>query len=81
MIALKKTTTTCEDFIDTLDNGYFYYQLIDEMYWDRGCDTELMWNFTLAEAKRLGVTLTDLEDFDYESSLYDLYERHEKGLS
>lgn len=73
---------TCEEFFESYVNGdYKFDTLIDEMYWDGDVNTDYLFKYLVDSAKKNEVVLSDVDTFDYDSFLYDVYENTEKGLS
>ncbi len=55
--------------------------MIDEAYWGDNFKAERFFNVLKEEATKRSVTLSDIEEFDYEDYYWNLYENSEKGLS
>lgn len=73
---------TCLDYIEMVDStDYWLSGLCDEMHWEGGVDTERLFEYVVDRATQEGVTLTDVDSFDYDAVLYNIYESTEKGLS
>lgn len=68
------------DYIDSLFDHGELSNLFDEMYWDGGWCTSTFETVIQKSAARDGVTLTDVEEYDFDTG-YALYRCTEKGLS
>ena len=70
------------DYFDLLwDTDYRIHNLIDEMYWDGGCNTDVMFDYVLKCANSDGVQIVDKDTVDYDGELFHAYHIAEKGLS
>lgn len=73
-------TMSCEDFYTCV--GYDAIDaLIQEMYWDGGCNQKKLFQRLKTLAKERYVNLGDAEEFDYEKFFTQVYDETEKGLS
>lgn len=73
---------TFNEYIDELLNrDYDLMNFIDELYWDGGCNTGLLYEYVTTKAIEDNVVISDLFTVDFDKVLYDLYQSTEKGLS
>jgi hypothetical protein len=70
------------DFFETyLDDGAFS-TLIDEIYWEEGgIDIDRMHDYIVKRAAARNIKLDDVDDFDIDSYLTNIWNNTEKGLS
>jgi hypothetical protein len=78
---MNNKTMSCEDFAELLDNNYFFDQLVDEQYWTDGFKADPFFTDLKDEAKKRGIVLSNVDDFDYEKYFQNVYSSSEKGLS
>lgn len=73
---------TCAEFNETLKNEDFYNEIHSEMHWDDSYSSDKVWESFTAEAKNRNITLTDTEEWDYDTEFYKNYQLDsDKGLS
>lgn len=69
---------TFEQYADGQD---WLSTMFDEMYWDGGLDTEVVFEAVCQEAAKEGVVLTDVDTVDYDKVIYEFYKCTEVGCS
>lgn len=62
-----------EDYIETLMNEYFYEEQMAEMYFRHDFSSERLMEATLEQAKRKGVELYGMDDFDFDRFFYEAW--------
>lgn len=70
-----------EDFAEKLVNEFFFDSVIDDMHWAKDYKPAVLFKLLTNEAQKRGITLSDKEEWDFESFFSNLYKSTEKGLS
>ena len=68
---------TCEEYLNNWDAG----DLWDEMYWSKDFSAERALESMIHAAGAEGISLTDVNTWNYEDRLWQVYKETEKGLS
>lgn len=73
---------TCSDFLDMLNNEYFFSDIHSEMHWGQSYNSERLFQLFKVEAARRNVELSDVNEWDYDKELHENYKADaDKGLS
>lgn len=72
---------SCSEFLDQMLNGSELDDILSEMYWNGDFNTEKVFEYIQEQAKIQGILLIDIESFDYNTVLFELYNCAELGLS
>jgi hypothetical protein len=73
---------TCMDYLLVLWEDGTFSTWASDQYWNGGVDTADLFESMIKAAARDGITLTDVDTWDYDEPLYISYnEDTEKGLS
>jgi hypothetical protein len=76
---MRNSKMTCQEFAEANDNTFT--TLAEESYWEGGFNAEVFFRVLKEQAAKDGVTLSDVDEFSYESYFRNLYLNTEKGLS
>jgi hypothetical protein len=75
-------TLTCSEYLEILWNDGAMSDPISHQYWERGVDTDYLFDFMVRCAKADGIILSDRKVWDYDKALYAAYKADsDKGLS
>lgn len=70
-----------KEFIEHLDNSYALDDLIDDMFWSGRKNYSQFRSFVIRKAEATQIILTDLESFNFDACLDEIWQHTEKGLS
>lgn len=70
---------TCSEWIDINESDINEY--IQESYWSEDFSVEVLEKILIEMAKDDGIILSDLDSFDWDKELRNIYQWTEKGLS
>lgn len=75
-------TMTCEEFDEVLWVEGFYSEMHSEMHFERSFSSEKIWKAFLNEAEKRQISLSDKDEWDYDSVFYNNYKSDDdKSLS
>jgi hypothetical protein len=73
---------TCEEFLDILNNEYYFSDIHAEMYWNQSLNSLKLFELMKTQAKKRNVELSDAQDWDFDKQLTENYKSDsDKGLS